>query len=263
MHAARIHRPTLSETTDLPLRLDRLEAGFRAIERTIRRLGIDTPHALRSPLPVEEALAGSPVQRRGLLILDPAELRSAEIDLEETVADERAGGSLFVNLPNPAELVARRHLYRELASSTSAFAFVDGPLPTGLARFRGVPRPAFLRRYRIVVADTPGFRVAVASRGLEHGPGFVGLWTGDEELVDEASGCLRAIARAAGQVVPDPAPAVPPLAGIAAEADVWRQATQLRGLREIREGELREIARAAALRGVALRRERAARAGAA
>jgi hypothetical protein len=50
---------------------------------------------------------------------------------------------------------------------------------------------------------------------------------------------------------------VPPLLGVASEADVRRQAAALRGLREIREGELREIARAAALRGVQLRRERA------
>jgi hypothetical protein len=245
--------------------LTRLEIGLRAVERAIEDLGLDAPHALRSPLPVEEAIAasGSTILSRSLLILDPAELRSAEVDLEETVADERAGGSLFVSVPNPAELLERRTRYRDLAVSTAAFAFVDGDDPRGLGRFTAVRRPTFLRRYRLVVADTPGFRVAVASRGIAGRPGFVGLWTGDEEMVDEVAGCLRTVARSQGHVVPDAAPSIPPLSGIQSERDVWRQALALRGLREVREGELREIARAAALRGVALRRERAARAGAA
>jgi hypothetical protein len=235
------------------------------VEAAIERLGIAAPHTLRTPLPVEEALAGSVVTSRSLLVLDPAELRSAEVDLEETVADERAGGSLFVSLPNPTELLERRNRYRELAASTAAFAFVDGEPPAGFGRFRLVRRPKSLRGYRLVVADTPGFRVAVASRevSIPGGSGFVGLWTGDSDLVDEIAGRLREVARTEGHEVPDAAPAVPPLVGIEAESDVWRQATALRGLREVRESELREIARAAALRGVALRRERAARAGAA
>jgi hypothetical protein len=208
-------RSTLRFPTSAPAApvLDRLEAGFRTVEDAIRRLGIAEPHVLRSPLPVEEALTGSAILGRSLLILDPAELRSAEIDLEETVADERAGGSLFVSLPNPSELLARRSRYRDLASSTSAFAFVDGDLPQGFGRFEAVRRPRALRRYRLVVADTPGFRVAVASRGLEGG-GFVGLWTGDEELVTEVSDTLREIARAEGHDVPDAAPSIPPLVGI-------------------------------------------------
>ena len=45
--------------------------------------------------------------------------------------------------------------------------------------------------------------------------------------------------------------------GVASAAEVWKLAGDLRGLREVREGELREIARAAALRGVEMRRERA------
>ena len=48
----------------------------------------------------------------------------------------------------------------------------------------------------------------------------------------------------------------PPLEGVESSTDVWSQAKDLRAYRVIREAELREIARAAALRGVQLRRER-------
>ena len=74
----------------------------------------------------------------------------------------------------------------------------------------------------------------------------------------ERAGLLRRTATEAGHDVPAPASPVPALLGITQEVDVWRQAAQLRGLREARDTELREIARAAALRGVALRRQRAA-----
>ncbi len=243
--------------------LIRLDAAFRAVETALSRLGIDHPHTLRSPQPVEEILDPTGPLEGTLLVLDPCELRAAEIDIEETVADERAGGSLFVNLPNPSELTSRRTRYRDLATASSAFAFIDEPvLPSGFGKFKAVERPRWLRRIRLVVADTPGFRVAVASRAYSRG-GFIGLWTGAPEIVDEVSGVLRGLARAAGHEVPDAAPPIPSLIGISRGEDVWKQAAALRGLREVREAELREIARAAALRGVALRRERAARAGAA
>jgi hypothetical protein len=243
--------------------LPRLEAAFRAVESTIREIGPAAegvpvgPRTMRTPQPVEDALPTSGALAGTLVILDPSELRSAEIDLEETVADERLGGAVYVSLPNPRDLLSRRVRYRDLAASSAGFAFVEGPAPsTGFGRFQFVPRPRALRRYRILLADTPGFRVAVVSRPLPEG-GFVGLWTGNPEIVDEIADVMREAAREAGLEVPDAAPAVPPIQGISTEADVRRQAAQLRGLREIREGELREIARAAALRGVQLRRERA------
>jgi hypothetical protein len=254
--------PSLLRTPAETPGLVRLDAAFRAVELALHRLGIDRPHTLRSPRPVEEVLDPTGPLAGTLLVLDPGELRAAEIDVEETVADERAGGTLFVNLPNPSEMTSRRTRYRDLATAASAFAFIDEPgLPPGFGKFKAVERPKWLRRYRLLLADTPGFRVAVASRAYKTG-GFIGLWTGAPEIVDEVSDLFRGLARAAGHPVPDAAPPVPSLAGIARGEDVWKQAAQLRGLREVREAELREIARAAALRGVALRRERA-RAGAA
>lgn len=242
--------------------LPRIEAAFRAVEDVLAGLGIDSPHTLRSPQPVEEAMEGIAALAGTLVILDPTELRAAELDLEETVADERAGGSLFVSMPSAQELTSRRVRWRDLGTAASGFAFLDafGPdasPPIGFGRFHFAPRPALLRKWRVLVADTPGFRVAILSRPLPRG-GFIGLWTGNPDLVDEIAGLLRRTAAEAGHDVPAPASPVPPLLGISQEADVWRQAAQLRGLREARDTELREIARAAALRGVALRRQRAA-----
>jgi hypothetical protein len=238
--------------------LPRLSAAFHAVEAVLAGMHIDRPHALRSPQPVEEALEGAPALAGTLVVIDPGELRSAELDLEETVADERAGGTLFVSFPNPAELAARRVRWRDLGNASATFAFV-GPeeRPLGFGRVHFVRRPDALAGHRVLLADTPGFRVAIVSRSLPGG-GFIGLWSGDSDLVDEISGYLRETVRATGLPVPDAAPSVPPLVGIGSEQDVWRQATSLRALREVRENELREIARAAALRGVALRRERAA-----
>lgn len=238
--------------------LPRLEIVFRAVEDALKAAGIDRPHALRSPRTVEEALEGVAALAGTLVIVDPAELRAAELDVEETVADERSGGTFFVSVPSAAELATRRIRYRDLGSASSAFAFVEEAVhPVGFGKLHFVRKPAALRRWRLVVADTPGFRVALVSRPLPGG-GFVGLWTGDADLVDEVAGYLRAQARAAGFEVPPASAPVPPMLGIADEATVWRQAAALRGQREVREGELREIARAAALRGVELRRQRAA-----
>jgi hypothetical protein len=238
--------------------LPRLSAAFRAVEGVLLDLGIDRPHTLRSPQTVEEALEGAGAMAGTLVVLDPAELRAAEIDLEETVADERAGGTLFVALPNPGEFAARRARYRDLATAATAFAFHDAEkAPVGYGKLHFAPRPKALRGWRMLVADTPGFRVAVVSRPLPAG-GFIGLWSGNPDVVNEIAGYLRSQAKAAGHEVPAASPEVPALVGITSERDVWRQATSLRGLREVRETELREIARAAALRGVAMRRERQA-----
>jgi hypothetical protein len=247
-------RPVLTSAESLP----RIEAAFRAVEDVLANLGIDNPSTLRSPQLVEEALEGIPALDGTLVVLDPSELRAAELDLEETVADERAGGSLFVSLPNLGELSSRRVRYRDLAAAAAGYAFVDpGAHVLGFGRFHFAPRPRFLRRWRVIVADTPGFRVAVIARPLPQG-GFIGLWSGNPDIVDEIGRLLRSVARSAGHDVPAPAAPVPALLGITEEKDVWRQAAVLRGQREVRENELREIARQAALRGVELRRQRAA-----
>lgn len=242
--------------------LPRFEAAFRAVEETLKSLGIDRPHELRSPATVEEALSGLPSLEGTLVIIDPNELRSAELDLEETVADERGGGTFFVSLPTLHELTSRRIRFRDLGSSSTGIAFLDEDVhPVGFGKFRFARKPAGYRRWRILVADTPGFRVALVSRPIPGG-GFVGLWTGNPEMVNEISALLRVAASAAGHELPAPASAVPASLGFSSEGEVWRQAAALRGQREVREGELREIARAAALRGVELRRQRAAAAAA-
>lgn len=238
--------------------LPRFEAAFRAVEETLKSLAVDRPHELRSPATVEEALEGLTALEGTLVILDPAELRAAELDLEETVADERGGGSLFVSLPMLHELTARRVRFRDLGSASSTFAFLDEDVhPVGFGKVRFARKPAGFRRWRVLVADTPGFRVALVSRALPGG-GFIGLWTGNADMVNEVAALFRRAAEVAGHPVPAPASAVPTSLGLPDEADVWRQAATLRGQREVRESELREIARAAALRGVELRRQRAA-----
>ena len=232
------------------------DRAFDAVERTLARLGVEDPSSLRSPRPVDEALSPTALPAGTLLVLDPDERDTAELDIEDTVKDERSGGAVFVSVPPLAELPSRTRCLRELAAVTSTFAFAPREaVPASLGRLRTVATPVGLEGYRFLVADTPGFRVALGSRALPRG-GFVALWSGNDQLVDELVSILRHAARAAGHVVPDPAPAVPSLDGVLNEADVWRQAEELRAYRTVREAELREIARAAALKGVALRRER-------
>jgi hypothetical protein len=184
--------------------MPRIESAFRAVEGVLEDLGIENPAALRSPQVVEEALEGMTPLDGSLVILDAAELRAAELDLEETVADERAGGSLFVSLPNLGELSSRRVRYRDLAAAATSFAFVEpGAHVLGFGRFHFAPRPTFMRRWRVLVADTPGFRVAVISRPLAKG-GFIGLWTGNPDLVDGSRASCAASRRAPATRCPRP-----------------------------------------------------------
>ena len=55
MVIARLPALAAAPTEGIAPPLARLEASLRAVERAIRDLGIDAPHTLRSPLPVEEA----------------------------------------------------------------------------------------------------------------------------------------------------------------------------------------------------------------
>ena len=235
-----------------------LDRAFDAVERALARLGVEDPASLRSPHPVEEVLSETALPEGTLLVLSPSELRAAEIDIEETVKDERQGGACYLSLPQPDDLTTRARGLRELAAAAPCFGFNPSlrPAPAArLGRLKIVPMPLNLRSYRFLVADTPGFRVAVVSRALPGG-GFIGLWSGNEHVVEEVRGALARAADAAGHDVPDTAPAVPQLEGVDRPEDVWDQARDLRAHRVVREAELREIARAAALRGVALRRER-------
>jgi len=236
-----------------------LDRAFDAVERALARLGVGNPARLRSPRPVEEALSRTALPEGTLLVVDPAEWRAAEADIEDTVKDERLGGSLFVSLPHLDDLPDRARGLRELAVTAPTFGFNPSlkPLPAArLGRLKQVPLPLNLRRYRFLLADTPGFRVVCISRDVPGG-GAVGLWSGNAYVVDEVQRVLAAAATAAGHQVPAPAGDVPVgIEGLASPEDVWRQARELRAHRVVRKAELREIARAAALRGVALRRER-------
>jgi hypothetical protein len=233
-----------------------LDRAFDAVERALAQLGVEDPASLRSPRPVEEVLSHSALPPGTLLVLSPSELRAAEEDVIDTMKDERTGGSSFLAIPDRLELIERRGALRELALVAPTFLFAgEGPLPAGLTRMRRVVLPAELKGYRFVVADSPGFRVAVVARTLPGG-GFVALWSGEPSVVEEVTQVLRAEALGAGHQVPAPAAPVPPLEGIASEADVWRQAADLRAYRVVREAQLRDIARAAALKGVAMRRAR-------
>lgn len=238
-----------------------LDRAFDAVERALAQLGIEAPDTLRSPRPVEEALSPTALPEGTLLILSPREIRAAEIDVEETVKDERQGGTIFTTLPRPEALPGRARGLRELASCTTLFGFHDGArprVPARLGKATPLGLPPALSNYRFLFADTPGFRVCVVQRALPGG-GWIALWSGNDHVLAEMRHVLAREAEAAGYEVPDTAPEVPALDGIDSEADVWSHARDLRDYRVVRQAELREIARQAALRGVALRREREAR----
>ena len=48
---------------------------------------------------------------------------SAEVDIEDTVKDERQGGSVYLSLPNAEDLPNRARGLRELASAAPTFGF--------------------------------------------------------------------------------------------------------------------------------------------
>ena len=189
-------------------------------------------------------------------MLSAEELTATEVDIADTVLDERLGGVVFGTMERPPAACDRRRRLRELAGVSTAFGFVPlGQEPYGVGRVRQVRTPRLLAPYRFLVADTPGFRVAVVSRALPGG-GFLALWSGSPEVVDEVCSVLRRAAQDDGQNVPQRAPAVPARDAVKSSTEVWKQAEELRAYRTVREGELRQIARAAALRGVELRRQR-------
>ena len=73
-----------------------------------------------------------------------------------------------------------------------------------LGRLKQVPMPLNLRGYRFLVADTPGFRVPVVARALPGG-GFIGLWSGNEHIIQEVRDVLDRAGDASGHDVPDAA----------------------------------------------------------
>jgi hypothetical protein len=235
--------------------------SFDSVQKALGNLGLADPASLRSPRPVEEILAATAIPAGTLLILSPDEVAAAITDMEETVRDERAGGTVLVSFADRAEFDRRRRSLREIARASMVVCFAaPGVLPPSMGRLKRAILPESLRGWRFLIADTVGFRVALVGRNAPSGNPIT-LWTGNPELIAEASAPLRAAAAAAGIAVPGPASPVPVLEGIRTEADIWRQAAELRAYRVVREAELREIARAAALKGVALRREREEEAG--
>ena len=240
--------------------LPRIDRALDAVERAILERGIDNPQKLRSPRPIEEVLSPRALPEGTLLVLSDAELAATVADIEDTVRDERLGGTVFTTLPHLEELGKSARGLRELAHTAKTFGFNPSlrPLPSQrMGKVAQIPLPLHLRSYRFLLADTPGFRVMMISRTLPGG-GWIALWSGNEHLVAELRAVLSEAASAAGHNVPEPSPEVPPLEDIESSEDVWRRAKELRAYRVVREAELREIARQAALRGVQIRREREA-----
>ncbi len=234
-----------------------LDRAFDAVEGAFAQLGAIDATQIRSPRLVEELLRPTALPEGTLLVIDPDEIAAARQDIEATVKDERQGGVLYLTLP-PARLLAEQaRALRELAVAASTYGFhAAEAFPAGrLGRVRQVALPAALRPYRFLLADTPGFRVLLISRVTPHG-GEIALWTGNADLVDEVRAVLAEPIAAAGLRAPAPAAPVPSLDGIRDAQDVWRRAAELRAFRSVREAQLREVARQAALRGVELRRER-------
>ncbi len=253
--------------TDVARQLDQrprafpaLDRAFDAVERALATLGVEDPGSLRSPQPVEDALSKTALPPGTMLILSPRELRLAEMDIEDTVRDERQGGTIFTTLPTLERIGERARALRELAATAECFGFrgPGRPAPASrLGKVKQLPLPSSMRDYKFLIADTPGFRCMVVTRALRGG-GFIGLWCGDDDVINEVRGILASVASEYDFTVQPAAPSVPPLEGVEKESDVWKQADELRAYRTIREAELREIARQAALRGVQLRREREA-----
>jgi hypothetical protein len=213
---------------------------------------------LPSPQLVEDDLSPTALPEGTVLVLNPDELLAAEVDIHDTVLDERLGGTVYGTIERPPTPDERRRRLREMAGAATAFGFLPvGAEPYGTGRVRQVRTPELLRGYRFVVADVPGFRVALVSRALPGG-GFLALWSGSAEVLDEVTRVLQRVLQADGHAVPARAPAVPARDVVASSAELWKQAEELRAYRTVREAELRQIARAAALRGVELRREREA-----
>lgn len=236
----------------------RLDRSFLAVEEALQQLAVVDPQSLRSPQPVEDLLDARRLPAGGLLILSPAEYEAAQSDIEETVRDERSGGCIFTTLPDLEELDERARSIRELAAVATTFGFhrATRPLPAQrLGRTRQLALPTHLSAYRFLVVDAPGFRVALIARELVGGA-WAAFWTGDSGVVAELRNALAEVAAAAGHPVPERELSESPIEGLDAERDVWAQAELLRAHRVVREAELREVARQAALRGVELRRER-------
>lgn len=250
-------RPTpvdLSEARPRPF--PTLDRAFDAIERALARLGIEDPASLPTPQAVEDELSPTALPQGTVLVLSPEERIAAEVDMHDTVLDERLGGTVFGTMERPPAVDERRRRLRAMAGTATTFGFLPVRAePYGTGRVRQVRTPALLAGYRFLVADVPGFRVALVSRALPGG-GFLALWSGAPEVLDEVTGVLRRVAQADGHAVPGRAPPVPVRDVVPDSAALWKQAEELRAYRTVREGELRQIARAAALRGVELRRQR-------
>jgi hypothetical protein len=251
-----IARPVSPDLLDRPRPFPLLDRSFDAVELALARLGIADPAELRSPQEVEQELSATALPVGTLLVFDREEVEGAYVDIRDTVMDERLGGAVYGTMARPPTEDVRRRRLREMSGCASAFGFLPvGSAPYGVGRVAQVRTPAGLAGYEFLVADIPGFRVALVTRRRPEG-GSITLWTGTPELVDEVLGVLRRALRADGLALPPLAPPVPPRDAVRSQAEVWRQAAELRQYRTVREAELRQVARAAALRGVELRRER-------
>lgn len=245
-----------------PRALPLLDRCFDAVEMALAKLGMDDTSGIVGTAEIEAEMSEGALPHGTLLVFDEEEVHEACRDIRDTVMDERLGGAVFgTMLRAPADCVRRQRL-REMTGTASVYGFLPvGQGPCGISRMVQVRRPAHLRDYDFLAADVPGFHVALVTRKRPSG-GSITLWTGSRELVDELLGELRRAIADDGHAVPAPAPKVPARDIVASEAEVWAQAEEIRKQRVVREAELRQVARQAALRGVELRRERDKRASA-
>lgn len=245
-----------------PRALPLLDRCFDSVEIALAKLGLDDTSSIVATAEIEAELSEGALPHGTLLVFDEEEVHEAFRDIRDTVMDERMGGTVYgTMLRPPADCVRRRRL-REMTGTATVYGFLPvGQGPAGLGRVVQVRRPASLGDYEFLVADIPGFHVALVTRKRPSG-GEITLWTGSRELVDELLAALRRAIADAGHAVPAPAPAVPARDVVTSEAEVWAMAEELRKQRVVREAELRQVARQAALRGVELRRERDKRASA-
>jgi hypothetical protein len=251
-----IARSVSPDLLDRPRPFPLLDRSFDAVELALARLGVADPAELHSPLEVEQELSATALPLGTLLVFDREEVEGAYVDIRDTVMDERLGGAVYGTMARPPTEDVRRRRLREMSGCSTVYGFLPvGAAPYGVGRVAQVRSPDALAGYEFLVADVPGFRVALVTRRRAEG-GSITLWTGTAELVDEVLGVLRRAARQDGHAVQPTAPAVPARDAVRSEAEVWRQAAELREYRSVRDAELRQVARAAALRGVELRRER-------
>lgn len=245
-------------TTDPAPGLPALSAAVCAVCETFRRLHVTGDYCPRDARRIEDDLPTSGALAGTLTILDPLDVLPAEREIERTLHDERPRfGGLYLSQIGD-HLYQRWTNYSALAWLMPVFAFTEHPQrqhPGDGVRFALAPDA--LDGFRVVLADTPGYRVAVI--GFFVRKWGVALWTGNPQVVNEVGGALRVAARESGHAPHPPAAEAPSDCGLRSEADVRRMANVAMSERAKAQEATRELCRQAAIQGAKDRRARAKR----